>query len=357
MATSDVTRSLSDLVELASERLGGQVLAASDEFFAEKENLLRTAKPTFDEHRYTDRGKWMDGWETRRAFGRIEGHEFDWCIVELGAPGVIAGVDVDTSFFRGNFPESCAIEACDVRGDPSVSTLLAPSTIWREIVPRTKLKSDSSNPISVAPIDEYGLVKGQVVTHLRLKIFPDGGVARLRVFGRVVPDWASIRRFGSRVDLALVEHGGEVVACNDMFFGSRHNLIMPGRSTYMGDGWETKRKRAAGSDWAIVRLGLRAPRIHVVEVDTNWFKGNCPESCMLEVLDPVGAEGLKLASVLQSNDWRPLVPRSKLGPHSRHFFDVDAATPSCGSFVRLSIFPDGGISRLRVFADLPGPHE
>lgn len=350
-----MTIELTDLVDLAGERVGGHVLSASDEFFAEKENLLRKKPAVWDEHRYTDRGKWMDGWETRRAFGRIRGHEHDWCIVRLGIPGVVAGFDVDTSFFRGNFPESCAIETCEVHGDPSVEALLSPSTTWNEVLPRTKLEGSSSNRFSVAPIDEYGAVRGKVATHVRLKIFPDGGVARLRVYGRGVRDWASyVKAHGARADFAAAENGGTIVACNEKFFGAPINMLMPGRSSYMGDGWETRRKRVEGHDFAVVHLAFRAARIFMVEVDTNWFKGNCPESCAIDVLDPAGADGLKLDAVLRATDeWRPLVARSPLRPHTRHFFEPDPAIASCGSFVRITIFPDGGISRLRVWADLP----
>jgi allantoicase len=339
---------LADLVDLASERVGGQVLAANDEFFAEKENLLRAKKPVFIDDKYTDRGKWMDGWETRRAFGRIPGHELDWCIVKLGLPGVVAGIDVDTSFFRGNYPEACSIDAAYAPGNPDVATVL--SSAWRPLVPRTSLQGNSSNLIAVASPDATGRVVGAPVTHLRLNIFPDGGVARLRVYGSVVPDWTSIRRFGDVVDLAAVESGGVVLACNDMFFGSRHNLVMPGRSVNMGDGWETKRKRVLGHDWSIVGLGARASRVRVIEVDTNHFKGNCPESCAIDGVDDAGATVDSLVD--PGRAWREVLPRTKLRPHTRHFFDAELADRAGLSHLRVRIFPDGGISRLRVHAEI-----
>src|SRR5437762_9383208 len=214
-----------ELIDLASERLGGAVLFANDDFFAEKENLLKPAAPIFIDGKYTDRGKWMDGWESRRC--RTPG--FDWCIVRLGLPGIVRGVVVDTSFFRGNYPEQCSLEACNVLGQPSVEQLLSDEISWREILPRSNLKGDSLNPFEV---NDDGRV-----THLRFKIFPDGGVARLRVYGEVLPDWQSIKRIGGQVDLAAVEHGGLVLSCSDMFFGHRHNLIMPGRALNMSDGW------------------------------------------------------------------------------------------------------------------------
>src|SRR5690242_7197893 len=227
-----------DLVDLAAERTGGAVLLANDEFFAPKEALLRAAPAVWREGEYTERGKWMDGWETRR---RRDDGDHDWCIVRLGARGVVRGVDVDTSFFKGNYPESCAIDACDVAGLPAPDAL--DRATWHEIMPRRTLTGDSHNLVAIdgAP----------AATYLRLRIFPDGGVARLRVYGEVAADWAALRRQGD-VDLAAAIHGGAVVACSDMFFGSRHNLIMPGDPTHMGDGWETKRRRGPGHDWTIV---------------------------------------------------------------------------------------------------------
>src|SRR5256714_7247579 len=220
-----------ELVDLAAEKLGGAVLYANDEFFAPKEHLLKAATPIFREGEYTDRGKWMDGWETRRR--RTPG--FDWCLIRLGLPGVVRGVVVDTSFFRGNYPEQCSIEACTVDGQPDVEQLLSETNVWRELLPQAQLNGDSLNSFTVQHEER--------VTHLRLKIYPDGGVARLRVYGEVAPDWSRIARGGGLVDLAAVEHGGLVIACSDMFFGHRHNLIMPGRAADMSDGWAAKRRR------------------------------------------------------------------------------------------------------------------
>jgi allantoicase len=186
------------------------------------------------------------------------------------------------------------------------------------------------------------------VTHLRLNIFPDGGVARFRVYGVVKPDWPRILRAFPTLDLAAVEHGGVVAACNDMFFGSRHNLIMPGRSVNMGDGWETKRKRVSGFDWVVVQLGARG-RIRALEVDTNWFKGNFPESCMLEAVDATPSATQPANTPGWDNlPWKELLPRTKLRAHTRHFYDTLGDVGDV-THVRMKIFPDGGISRLRVF--------
>ncbi|MBC7911608.1 MAG: allantoicase, partial [Pyrinomonadaceae bacterium] len=232
-----------ELVDLASERLGGAVLYANDDFFAPKENLLKQSAPVFLEGEYTERGKWMDGWESRRK--RTPG--FDWCIIRLGLSGVIRGAVVDTSHFKGNFPAQCSLEACARGGQPDVDELISDSTEWSEILPVSTLQGDSLNPFSINTETRF--------THLRFKIYPDGGVARLRIYGEVVPDWQRLERRGGEIDLAAVEHGGLVLACSDMFFGHRHNLIMPGRGINMSDGWETKRRRGPGHDWVILRLG------------------------------------------------------------------------------------------------------
>jgi allantoicase len=290
-----------DLVDLASERLGAAVVAANDEFFAPKEHLIRSAAPIWREGEYTERGKWMDGWETRRR--RDLGPEaHDWCVVRLGARGVARGVDVHTAFFTGNYPESCAIDACDRPGTATVEELM--QSPWREVLPRTPLEGDAHNL--------FAIEHAPAATHLRLRIFPDGGVARLRVHGEVVADWDRLRRRGD-VDLGAAEHGGTVVACSDMFYGSRHNLIMPGDATHMGDGWETKRRRGPGHDWTIVRLGAEGT-IRRIEVDTRHFKGNAPGACSLD------AVRLEDGRLTEGAAWRELLPRTPLQPHARHPF-------------------------------------
>lgn len=315
-----MTATFLDMVDLASERLGGAVIAANDEFFAPKESLINAAAPIWIDGKYTERGKWMDGWETRR---RRDGGDHDWSIVRLGVPGIVRGVDVDTAFFKGNYPESCAIDACDTAALATVDDLARAH--WREIVPRTTLEGGSHNLIPA--------LGDARATHLRLRIFPDGGVARLRVHGDVVPDWDRLRRHGD-VDLAAVEHGGLVIGCSDMFFGSRHNLIMPGDATHMGDGWETKRRRGPGHDWTIIRLGA-AGTIRRVEVDTRHFKGNAPGACSLEERDGV--------------EWRELLPRTALQPHTRHVFQDELLPAGDVTHVRFNIYPDGGVGRLRLF--------
>jgi allantoicase len=308
-------------LDLASERFGAAVVAANDEFFAPKENLLRSEPPVWRDGVYTDRGKWMDGWETRRRRDlALDMH--DWCVIRLGARGSVCGIDVDTTFFKGNYPESCALDVCDA---PGAAIDEIASAAWREIVPRTPLAGDAHNFIEADAAPP--------ATHVRLRIFPDGGVARLRVHGDVVADWARLAARGE-VDLAAAEHGGLVVACSDMFFGSRHNLIMPGDARNMGDGWETRRRRGPGHDWTIVRLAAPGA-VQRVEIDTRHFKGNAPGACSLE-------------GTVDQSDWRELLPRVPLQPHARHTFD-ELVPIGAITHVRLNIYPDGGVGRLRLF--------
>ncbi|MCA1594089.1 MAG: allantoicase [Acidobacteria bacterium] len=322
-----------ELVDLTSERLGGAVLYANDEFFAPKENLLRASTPVFIEGKYTDRGKWMDGWESRRR--RTQG--FDWCVIRLGLPGVVRGVLVDTSFFRGNYPEQCSIEACAVEGVPDVERLAGDEFKWTEILPPSQLQGDSRNLFPVT--------HGERATHLRFKIYPDGGVARLRVYGEVAPDWRRLARTGGELDLAAVENGGLVVAASDMFFGHRHNLIMPGRGLDMSDGWETRRRRGPGYDWAVIKLGTRGA-IRRVEVDTAHFKGNFPESCSLEACR---ADGVVEDSSIPALPWKDVLARTRLQAHTRHTYEEEIQDAGAVTHVRFNIFPDGGVSRLRIY--------
>jgi allantoicase len=323
-------------VDLASERLGGWVVLANDEFFAPKENLLKREKPVFIEGKYTDRGKWMDGWETRRR--RTPG--CDWCIVRLGLPGILRGVVVDTSFFTGNYPARFSLEGCDL-GDSvpyrdEKKKLGAAATHWDEILPETALKGDSVNLAVVTHAGRF--------THVRFKIYPDGGVARLRLYGEVLPSARGIAK--RELDLAAVENGGRVIATSDQFYSDPLNMLMPGRSKIMSDGWETQRRRGPGHDWAIVKLGM-AGTIERVEVDTAHFKGNFPDSCSIEVCEAEGA-GAEIARLGAAN-WRQLLARVPLKANRLHVFRRQLHEAGAATHVRLNIFPDGGVARFRVY--------
>jgi allantoicase len=316
------------LVDLAAERVGGKALVANDEFFAEKENLLKPGRGIFIADKYTDRGKWMDGWETRRR--RTPGH--DWCIVQLGLRGVVRQVDIDTNHFLGNHPPFASLDAtCLTNGFPKDPEALS----WTAILDKSPLSPGSQNLFAIA--------NEQTWTHLRLNIFPDGGVARLRVYGVVVPDWSKMKP-GELIDLAAVENGGVPLACSDMFFSSMNNLIMPGRSENMGDGWETKRRRGPGYDWIIVKLGLPGT-IRKIEVDTNHFKGNYPDTCSIEGCSAPNAS----ADDLAATHWSEILAMTKLQADKRHFFEEELSSIENCSHLRLNIYPDGGVSRLRVW--------
>jgi allantoicase len=328
------------LADLASERLGGQVLSANDDFFAPKENLLKESKPVFIEGKYTARGKWMDGWETRRR--RTPG--FDWCVVRLGLPGIIRGIVVDTSFFTGNFPERFSVEGCDLGAGPPFrkeqQLREGGNANWIELFPEVALKGDSQNLFAVANEQRF--------THLRLRIYPDGGVARFRVHGEAVANQKRISR--RTIDLVAVENGGVALTSSDEFYGAPRNLLMPYAAKNMGDGWETKRRRGPGHDWVILRLGIPGT-IERIEVDTAHFKGNFPDSCSLERCSARNATTETLAS--NEEIWKQLLPKTKLKANAKHVFR-GLRDQSVATHVRFHIYPDGGVSRLRLFGKAEG---
>jgi allantoicase len=318
------------LTDLAAERLGGSVLYATDDFFAEKENLIKPTRGVFITDKYTDRGKWMDGWESRRK--RTPGH--DWVVIKLATPGKIKGFDIDTNFFLGNHPPHASIEAINMTGVSSVSDW--DKVPWKEILPKSHLDAGSQN--------FYESESDEVYTHIRLHIYPDGGVARLRVYGEVFKNWNVIRA-DEEIDLAAAINGGKAISCNDMFFSAMGNLIMPGRGVNMGDGWETKRNRTANNrDWVILKLAHKGI-IERVVVDTCHFKGNYPDSCSIEV-----CLRNNNADVMNNKvTWTELLPKQKLSADKEHEFSGVLNQGIVCSHVRLNIFPDGGISRLRLF--------
>lgn len=317
-------------VDLASRWLGGSVLAASDESFGEKESLLIPTSANFVPGRYSHRGEIVDGWETRRR--RDEGH--DWAVVRLGAAGAISRIDVDTSFFTGNFPTTCRIEACGTEGYPSSTELNGNETEWVEIVPRSPLAGDTHNFFKV--------ISKQRFTHIRLSAFPDGGIARLRVYGRVIPDPRAFD--GLTIDLASQHHGGRIVSSSDGFYSSASVLNRPDSARTMGDGWETRRRRDDGNDYAVVRLAFSGT-IRAVELDTAHFKYNASAGFSLSA---VNCSDIDL-DVSQS--WMPILPHHRLQPDTRHLFRIPDPGWIC-SHVRLDAFPDGGISRLRLWGQV-----
>jgi allantoicase len=333
------------LVDLAAQGLGGRALGASDDFFAAAENLVKPGRAVFIEGKYTERGKWMDGWESRRK--RTPGH--DWCLLELGVAGRVLGFDIDTQHFVGNSPSFASVDGLHAPKGTSLEVLAQMKGV--ELLAPSPLRPDAQNLFAARP--------GDAVSHLRLHIFPDGGVARFRAFGEVQPTWDAGEMDGETrarvaprsVDLAALENGGLALACSDAFFGPMNNLLLPERADNMGGGWETRRKRGPGSDWIIVGLGARGVAT-CVEVDTNHFVGNYPDRCSIEWID---APGAPITDLIASPGWAALLPATSLRAHARHFFDgrsFDEAfvrQPSPASHVRLNIFPDGGVSRLRLW--------
>jgi len=308
-------------IQLEQPRLGTRVTYASDDFFAAKERLIEASEPVFIDDKYDDHGKWMDGWESRRK--RTPGH--DHCIVRLGVPGVLHGVDIDTSFFTGNYPPCAAIEGCVSEDD-------VPAGGWTEILEKSELQGDEHHYLSID--------NDSIWTHLRLNIYPDGGIARLRVYGEVRPDFTAVEGV---IDLVALENGGRAIACSNEHYGSMHNLNMAGRGVNMGDGWETARRRGPGNDWVILALG-GAGTIESTEIDTAHFKGNYPGRVSLEAATFNSSDDAKHGS----SAWQTLLSETKLEMDKRHFFEDELHALGSVSHVRMSIFPDGGISRLRL---------
>ena len=318
-----------DLIDLASESNGGRTLLASDEFFAPKENLLRPGRGDFISNKYTDRGKWMDGWESRRK--RTAGH--DWCILRLGKPGMIKELDIDTNHFVGNFPSHASVDACQVPPFTALGEIMD-EVEWTEILSRVELQGDSQNRFAIHYEESF--------THLRLNIYPDGGVARFRVYGQ--PEESADDR-DSFTDAAVSEIGGETLACSDMHFGHMENLIKPGIGTSMSDGWETKRRRGPGHDWVILKLGLPCIVERIV-VDTYHFKGNFPDSCSIEGC--VEPDRDLEAILINTIDWLELLPVSKLSGNQENIFSIASNQTETLTHIRFNIYPDGGVSRLRI---------
>jgi allantoicase len=300
--------------DLAGRALGGSVMYANDELFAERENLIKTEDPVFQPHTFGHKGQIMDGWETRRRRDAASDGQGDSAVIRLGCGGVVRRVVVDTSYFTGNYPPEVSVEACGAEGYPSPAELAAAD--WFALVPRSPVAGDAQNAFEVAA--------GRRVTHVRLNIFPDGGVARLRAYGEPVPD---PRLLTATIDLAALENGAVVTGCSNMFYSSPANLLRPGQARVMGDGWETSRRRDQANDWVEVRLAC-AGLVEVAELDTSHFVGNAPGWATLR------------------GDGSELVPRTALQPDTRHRFAVPGSPVA--QHVRLDIYPDGGMARLRV---------
>jgi allantoicase len=318
-------------IDLAAEKLGGKALLCSDDFFGEKENLLKPSRGQFVPGKHTDDGRWVDGWESSRR--REPGH--DWCIIQLAATGKIYGIDIDTNHFTGNYPPFASVDAFNIKDAVTDDFELLE---WTEILPKSPLGPDMQNLFSITDNSSY--------THLRLNIYPDGGVARFKVYGEVAKNWSAVTP-GDEPDLAAAVNGGKAMLCSDMFFSHMDNLIMPGRGIDISDGWETRRSRIPGNeDWVIIALA-HPGKINRISIDTAHFKGNYPESCKLEGC--YVAPETKIDFLKDAPNWSVILPRISLQADEEHLFEASPGTTGTYSHVRLTIFPDGGISRLRLF--------
>jgi allantoicase len=316
------------LPDLASRALGGSVVFANDELFAERENLIKPVAAAYSTYTFGHKGQIYDGWETRRR--REPGH--DWALVRLGLPGIVRGVIVDTSFFTGNYPPEISVEGCSFDGYPSPQELV--DADWITVVPKSPVKGDAANSFAVEV--------EQRMTHVRLCMYPDGGIARLRVHGDVVPDPRLLAR--GAVDLAALANGATVTGCSNMFYSSPNNLIAPGEARLMGEGWETSRRRDEGNDW--VQIHLAAPgSARLAVLDTSYFVGNAPGWASLRGYDarsgnvPDGDAG-----------WTEILPRTRLQPDTPHRLRIDVAEEITD--IRLDVYPDGGMARFRLFGEL-----
>ncbi len=316
------------LPDLASRALGGSVVFANDELFAERENLIKPVAAAYSTYTFGHKGQIYDGWETRRR--REPGH--DWALVRLGLPGIVRGVIVDTSFFTGNYPPEISVEGCSFDGYPSPQELV--DADWITVVPKSPVKGDAANSFAVEV--------EQRMTHVRLCMYPDGGIARLRVHGDVVPDPRLLTR--GAVDLAALANGATVTGCSNMFYSSPNNLIAPGEARLMGEGWETSRRRDEGNDW--VQIHLAAPgSARLAVLDTSYFVGNAPGWASLRGYDarsgnvPDGDAG-----------WTEILPRTRLQPDTPHRLRIDVAEEITD--IRLDVYPDGGMARFRLFGEL-----
>ncbi|MFD7988228.1 allantoicase [Kitasatospora indigofera] len=330
-----------ELVNLASRLLGAGVVATNEDTFADAENLLVAKPAEFRAHTFGHKGQIMDGWESKRRRGvsaeqpHPTDEDHDWAVVRLGVGGVIRGVIVDTAHFTGNYPETASVQAASIPGHPSVEEL--DDAEWTDLVPRTALRGDTAH--------EFEVTDGTRYTHVRLNIWPDGGVARLRVHGEVLTDPRELD--GLTFDLAAQEYGGVAEAASDRYFSSPHNLNAPGRASVMGEGWETRRRRDKANDWVQIALA-GGGEVLAAEVDTTHFVANAPGWADLVGYD-ASAGG---DPSTDADGWFPILPRTRLQPDTRHRLRLDAGCPV--THVRINVYPDGGLARLRLTGRLTG---
>lgn len=323
-------------INLASERLGAQVVSCSDDFFASKDNLIKDSVPVFLEEKYTDHGKWMDGWESRRK----RGQGFDWCVIKLAFPGEIDLIDIDTSYFLGNHPPFASLEGC------SEEEIIEGNSQWYPILEQAPLRPGDSNLFPCTDPD----ARQQPTRYIRLNIYPDGGVARLKIWGRVRSE-EYLKNLGEhkKVNLLGLQEGAQALAASDSFFSPMEHLLYPGSSKGMNDGWETRRKRISGHDWVILKLAHKGI-IESIVLETDHFKGNYPAACSLDYCDKGEVSLVDL--IKQDQLWAPLMAEQKLNADQSRAFTQELVQEKTCTYLRLNIIPDGGIARIRAFGYL-----
>jgi allantoicase len=315
------------LIDLAQPRLGSTVIFRTDDFFASADRIIDPSEPVFKEGLFDKNGKWMDGWESRRK--RTPGH--DYLIIKLGKPGSISKVNVDTSHFNGNQPSKISIEACNSKSD-NIKNFK-----WKSLLGKKKTKANSPHI--------FKTFSKSVFTHIKLNIFPDGGVARIRLYGNISKEKNDFRN--KTINLASLLDGASVIACNNEHFGKAENILAPGKAKNMGDGWETRRRRDKGFDWLILN-SIDGEKIDKIEISTHHFKGNFPSHCSLQAAY-ITAKKTSSSIVSGSNKWKTLMNKTTLKANKTHTFRNVLMKNDKINFIKINIFPDGGISRFRIF--------
>lgn len=322
------------MIDLAQPRLGSKIIFKTDDFFASAERILSSNNPIWKEGVYDQNGKWMDGWETRRR----RGPGYDYLILFLGKQGKISKVDIDTSFFNGNQPEFASIEACYTENmipDEKVK--------WKTILKKSKLKPDFHNYFNCKYINT-------IFTHIKFNIFPDGGVARLRIYGKIIPKKSHFLK-NDFIELSSILNGASIIAVNNEHFGKAENILAPGKGYNMSDGWETRRNRKKSNDWVIFKLGFPGMVNHII-IDTAHFKGNYPDYFNLQATYIDENKNISNKQIIKkSSKWKYLIKNKKLNPDDKHFFD-NLLIKNKINYIKLNIFPDGGISRINVFGKI-----
>ena len=316
------------MIDLAQPRLGSKVVYKTDEFFAKAFRIINPHEPIFIENKFDTHGKWMDGWETRRK--RIKGH--DYLIIRLGKEGKISEININTKYFNGNQPSHSSIQACYCKQNIPEKKIK-----WVTILSKKKIKPDSHNIFKIK--------NKKVFTHVKLNIFPDGGVARLRIFGEVVLKNMSIKK--KIINLSSILNGASVITYNNEHFGKAENILAPGSGKNMGDGWETRRSRGRNFDWLILKFGI-AGVVSKIQIDTHHFKGNYPDMCSLQAAF-INRKISKKSIIGKSKKWKTILNKAKLHAHKKHNFKNYLMQNNKVNYIRINIFPDGGISRIRIF--------